>query len=130
LRPTGDANVRVASGREDLVCLWTSEGASIRITEILEIATGSLAWHFARAQDKKVSPKGAGMGRAFGAPEPTEHGQVCFFQFLALWGWPHVNHGTRQGKKSKTRASTLTFLSRTHFAHEAQALLFSSQWAR
>jgi hypothetical protein len=34
--------------------------------------------------DKKVSPKGAGMGRAFGAPEPSEHGQVCFFQFHAL----------------------------------------------
>jgi hypothetical protein len=26
------------------------------------------------------------MGRAFGAPEPSEHGQTCFFQFPALVG--------------------------------------------
>lgn len=37
----------------------------------------------------------------------------AFSNSMLSWGCPHVNHGTRQGKKSKTQASALTFLSCT-----------------
>jgi hypothetical protein len=39
--------------------------------------------------------------------------RFAFSNSMPSWGWPHVNHGTRQGKKSRTPASALTFLSRT-----------------
>jgi hypothetical protein len=50
------------------------------------------------------------MGRAFGAPEPTGHGQVCFFHFHALVGLATREPWNTSGQKVQDPGQRLDFL--------------------